>query len=204
MLDLHDPINMTETAVAAKANTVEAMELMEQPDDTPLLATPVARWFAFVLGGGLLTLGVAGFLATLTDHSTLFNLFAVDPFSNVVHVLTGLAGLAAWRRGTQAAGVAYAVAIMFLYVIVFTVGNLALGNAVDLPGVHSPIVLGLVRLHEIPGVVANAAHITIALAAFIVMAIVGLQQGGRATAKAGHGRVRVYYSRTPVRSRSAA
>jgi hypothetical protein len=204
MLDLQDPKNMTGAAVAAKADTIEAMELMEQPDDTPLLAAPVARWFAFLLGGGLLTLGVAGFLATLTGHSTLFNLIAVDPFTNTVQVVSGLAGLAAWRRGTEAAGVAYAVAIMFLYVIVFTVGNLAMGNAADMPGVHSPIFLGLFRLHEIPGVVANALHITIAMAGLAVLTIVGLQQGGRATAKAGHGRVRVYYSRTPVRSRSAA
>lgn len=84
----------------------------------------MARAFALVLGAAFLLTGIMGFIRPLTDagddglfvtgETHLLGIFHTNWFHNLVHIVTGLAGIAASARTpsarlfSQVLGVAYA------------------------------------------------------------------------------------------------
>lgn len=77
-----------------------------------------------VLGVVFVLIGIAGFIPALSPDDQVFSLFQVDALHNVVHLLSGIAALAAANAGYSAArmyaqvfGVVYAVITLYGFVI---------------------------------------------------------------------------------------
>ncbi len=202
MLDLTDPQTVIQAAQVAGTDTDETVSVrLAQPDASakkPMLS--LARLFAFFVGGGLASLGVVALLASLTGHSTLLGLFHVDTPTSVIYLLSGVAGMAAWRLRRESAAVAYAVAMMLLYVLLFSAGNIAFGNAEGFPPAGATTFLGVLRLYDIPAIASNGMQITVAMLGLMTMVAAGLQQGARATLRTRSQQVVEYHSRTKVRT----
>src|SRR5262249_4046114 len=98
------------------------------PEEEAVITAPVARYYAIVVGIGLTGLVALGFLPVLTACNVLFGVMHRSPASNMIHLLSGLVGLAVWllHRNRYARG--YAVLIAIVYLIVFTIGNIGFGN----------------------------------------------------------------------------
>lgn len=197
LVDLTDPTSVIQVAQIASSDEAVRVRLA-QPDAGPKL--PLARLFAFVVSGGLAPLGVVGLLASLTGHSTLLGVFHVDLPTSAIYVVSGAAGQAVWRTRRESLAVAYAVVLMVLYVVIFSAGNIALGNGAATPVPGEVVLLGLVRLHDIPAIAADGMQITIALLGLITVFAAALQQGARATMRARGQRVVEYRSHTKVRT----
>lgn len=209
MLDLRDTRNTFDVDVGAavseqtESDTVETFELMERPAAHWLAKVPIASAFA-VLGGMFLTgLGVVGFLPIITANDVLLGFFQVDPASNVLHLLTGLAGLAAgaysFRTHRESAAIAYAAAMVLVYLVYFSIGNIAFGNAVGTVNNQHALFLNLLPVRDLPGFMANGMHISFMMAALFVAAAAALQAGARSTAQRGTQLIREYRSRTLIR-----
>ena len=75
----------------------------------------MAQTLAWVFGAVLTLVGVLGFVPGITTDGMLLGIFEVDGLHNIIHLLTGLAALAAaWgmystRMFFQAFGVVYAI-----------------------------------------------------------------------------------------------
>src|SRR5260370_33999213 len=69
-----------------------------------LVTAPVACYFALLVGVTMPPLGVLGFIPWLTPGGALFGLLRVTPVANIIHLVTGLAGLAVLqtKNGTHA------------------------------------------------------------------------------------------------------
>ncbi|MGH2515274.1 MAG: DUF4383 domain-containing protein [Ktedonobacterales bacterium] len=205
MLDLTHPLDVltpdTTATIEGASETVDTFELTErQPDDTLLLRMPIARGFAFLAGGMLVTLGVAGFLPVVTAGGTLLGFFQVDPVSNIVHLLTGLAGLAAWQSRRESLAIAFGSSMVLIYIVLFSLGNIAFGNAEGSTVAHGIILLNLLPLRDLPAFMANGFHVSLAMAALLAMMAEGLREGARASARRGRRLIREYHSTTRIRS----
>src|SRR5579885_3426750 len=133
MIDTLDRERILEAPEGAESDSIEKLEFAEEPtQQSSLLHAPIARGFAFVAGGGLTTLGLLGLIPWLNADGTLLELFHVTPQVSLIHLATGLAGLALWRFGRGSLALAYALAITAIYVLVFSDGNIAFGNAVGM------------------------------------------------------------------------
>lgn len=183
--------------VDGATETVETFEVTDRtPERTGLAFAPVAQGFAFLAGGAMLGLGIVGLGAALTGYSTLLNLFHVSTGTSIIHILTGLAGLAAWRSQREGLAVAFAVVVMFAYVWIFSEGNLAFGFSTDTVNALGPRILGLLPVSALPVIAENGLHVTLAMAGLIVAGIAALQEGTRATMRQRGSRVVTYRSRT--------
>lgn len=207
MLDLRDTRNTFDVSAAVseqtESDTVETFELMDRPAEHWLAKLPIASAFA-VLGGMFLTgLGVVGFLPIITANDVLLGFFQVDPVSNVLHLLTGLAGLAAgaysFRTRRESAAIAYAAAMVLVYLVYFSVGNIAFGNAEGLVNTQHALLLNLLPVRDLPAFMANGMHISFMMASLFVAAAAALQAGARSTAQRGTQLIREYRSRTMIR-----
>jgi len=212
MIETLDRERILEAPEGAESDSIEKLEFAEAPEKrSRLLDAPIARWFAFVAGGGLTTLGILGLIPWITANNTLLGLFHVTPQVSLIHLATGLAGLAIWRFGRGSLAFAYAIALTAIYVLVFSDGNIAFGNAV---GMFQPVggtwqapestVLGFFSVRLLPEILANGFHVTLALVAFLVAAAHALQEGTRSTIRQRGPYIRVYRSRTRIGSRTAA
>ena len=106
------------------------------------------RYFSLIYGIVFLVVGIAGFVPGLlsplaaTDPEVaingstgrLFGLFPVNSVHNLVHIVFGVWGLAAYR--TETASITYARAVAVIYAILFVIGLI--------PGLHT--LFGLVPL----------------------------------------------------------
>jgi hypothetical protein len=201
MLDLKYPLTTDTLTHADATETVETFELMErEPDDTPILRAPIARTFALLVGGMLTALGVAGFLPVITTGGTVLGLFHVDPFANLIHLVTGLAGLAIWRSRRESLAITYSAGLVFVYIVVFSLGNIAFGNAEGATVPHGAILLNLLPLRDLPVFMANGFHVSLAMAALFTTMAAGLQEGARASARRGRRLIREYRSHTRIRT----
>ena len=207
MLDLADPRTITDVDVPAldriESDTVETFELEDRPAEPALSKAPIATAFALLAGGFFMALGIVGFLPIITTNDVLLGFFQVTPAANVLHLLTGLAGLAAgayaYRTRREAPAVAYAAAMLFLYIVVFSVGNIAFGNAEGRFDNQHALILHLLAVRDLPLFMANGLHITFAMASLFVASAAALQRGARASARRGTRRIREYRSRTMIR-----
>ena len=107
------------------------------------------RYFSLIYGIVFLLVGIAGFIPGLvmpleTGHpelaiesgaGTLFGLFPVNILHNLVHVVFGIWGLAAWR--SVSGSVAYARCVAVIYAVFAVLGLI--------PALHT--VFGLVPLY---------------------------------------------------------
>jgi uncharacterized membrane protein len=90
------------------------------------------RWFALIIGVVYLLVGIAGFIPALGDDRTspdlvvdshyrdLLGLFPINILHNIVHLLIGLAGIAAYR--TYGSARAYSRGLAILYAILAVMG----------------------------------------------------------------------------------
>lgn len=209
MLDLTDPKTIYDVsapdAERIESDRVETFELVDRPAETRLSKAPIATMFALLAGGFFTMLGVVGFLPIITSHDVLLGFFQVDPTSNVLHLLTGLAGLAAggyaFRTRRESSAIAFAVAMMLVYITYFSIGNIAFGNGEGVFNSRHALFLNLLASRDLPAFMANGLHVTFALVSLFVAAAAAFQQGARATARRGTQRISEYRSRTLIRQR---
>ena len=90
----------------------------------------MAQTLAWVFGVILVVVGILGFVPGITTNNMLLGIFMVDGLHNIIHIVTGLAALAAaWgmyrtRLFFQVFGVVYAV----VAVVGLVQGNTVLGR----------------------------------------------------------------------------
>jgi hypothetical protein len=89
------------------------------------------RYFALIFGVVFLLVGIAGFIPALVapveapaEHAAattghLFGLFPINPLHNIVHILFGIGGIAAYRSFSNARLYARVVAIAYAALMVF-------------------------------------------------------------------------------------
>lgn len=143
-----------------------------QYDRQYLVTTPVAHYYALLVGGALVTLGILGFIPFVTRGNVLFGIFHVSGAYNVIHLLTGIAGLLVFAFPQHQLARPYALFIAAFYLATFTVGNILYGDAVNTPAIH---------VADIPAILANAFHAGLMLTGALVFGLSALQQGDRAT-----------------------
>lgn len=97
----------------------------------------MAKTLAWVFGAILVLVGILGFVPGVTTDGMLLGIFMVDGIHNVIHLVTGLAALAAaWgmyssRLFYQIFGVVYAVVAVVGFVQGDTVLGLIMTNMAD-------------------------------------------------------------------------
>lgn len=97
----------------------------------------MAQTLAWWLGGILTLVGILGFVPGITSNGMLLGIFQVDAPHNLIHLVTGLAALAAaWgmystRLYFQVFGVAYAVVAIAGFLQGDTVLGLIAANMAD-------------------------------------------------------------------------
>jgi hypothetical protein len=98
-----------------------------------------ARLYAGVVGATLVVAGIIGFFYNsqfTSDESArdaVFGVLDVNAWHNIVHILTGLAGVLAFRAGA-AASRTYALAIGVVYVLV-AIWGFAIGSGDSILGI---------------------------------------------------------------------
>ncbi len=207
MIETLDRERIVEAPEGVESDSIEKLEFADEPAvQSQLLNAPLTRGFAFVAGGSLTTLGLLGLIPWLNANDTLLGLFHVTPQLSLIHLVTGLAGLAIWRYGRGSLAFAYTIALTAIYVLIFSDGNIAFGNGVGMfeaagntLQAHESVLFGLLPVRLLPQVLANGFHVTLALAAFLVAAAHAFQDGARATIRQRGPYVRVYRSRTRIR-----
>lgn len=112
----------------------------------------MAKIYAQVLGAVLTLVGILGFVPALTPSHNLLGIFAVDPIHNVIHLASGLVGLAVGFGAAQYSKW-YAGVFGAVYALVTVVGF-----------VQSTTVLGLITVNPAD----NFLHAAIAAASLIV------------------------------------
>lgn len=138
-----------------------------------LVTVPVARYYALLVGLALLPLGVLGFIPQFARGGVLFGLLRVTPTISVLYILTGVAGISAFalKRGHYAHD--FALILTGVYLLIFSSGNIAFGNAEGSAG-GAP---------NIPWILENALHAGLMLTGALITGLAALQRGDRATAR---------------------
>ncbi len=143
-----------------------------QFDERYLVKVPVAHYYALLVGGALVTLGILGFIPPFTHGNVLFGFFRVSAAFNIIHLLTGIAGLAVFALPQHHLARSYAILLAAIYLATFTVGNILYGNMANSPAIHAA---------DIPYILANAFHAGLMLTGALIFGLSALQQGDRAT-----------------------
>ena len=108
----------------------------------------MAKLYATVFGAVLTVVGLVGFIPALSTNGNLLGIFAIDPLHNVIHLLSGVVGLAA----AFTAGAKYAR----LYAGVFGV---VYGLVTIIGFIQGTTVLGLISIN----LADNVLHLLIAI-----------------------------------------
>ncbi|HEV8194887.1 MAG TPA: DUF4383 domain-containing protein [Ktedonobacterales bacterium] len=162
------------------------------PEEEAVITAPVARYYAIVVGLGLTVLGVLGMIPAFTSGNVLFGLLYVTPAANMTHLLSGLAGLAVWLLHRNRFARAYAVLIALVYVVVFTIGNIRLGNLTESGSLPAS--------EQLPYILSNGLHVTLMLTGALVAALASMQLGDRRTREDRSNQRWDYRSRTRIPS----
>lgn len=122
----------------------------------------MAKQYAKVLGIIFLLLGFMGFIPGLTPGGLLLGIFMVDPFHNMVHLLSGLLLVSVGFSGTEAAARNAALIFGLVYGLVTIIGFTNQGSILGLFMVNMPdnflhlvisvtaIAVGLSRERRVP------------------------------------------------------
>jgi lysylphosphatidylglycerol synthetase-like protein (DUF2156 family) len=126
----------------------------------------LAKLYATVLGAVLTVVGILGFIPGLAPGGNLLGIFAIDPLHNVIHILSGVVGLAVAFSARGAYSRYYALIFGLVYALVTVIGF-----------VQGTTVLGLINVN----LADNILHLLIAVASLVVFAVTGSKN----TVKAG-------------------
>ena len=103
---------------------MEARSSARPPERSP------AQVYALVIGATLTLAGIAGFFYSAsfatgdgTERDAVLGILDVNGWHNIVHLLSGIAGLAVFRSWSGSR--AYALALGAVYLVVFVLGLLA-------------------------------------------------------------------------------
>lgn len=128
----------------------------------------LAKLYATVLGAALLLVGLLGFAPGLAPNGNLLGIFAIDPLHNIIHVLSGVVGLAVAFTAKGVYSRWYALIFGVVYGLVTVVGF-----------IQGTTVLGLIHVN----LADNLLHTLITLASLAVFFITA-NSSGQATARA--------------------
>ncbi len=118
----------------------------------------LAKLYATVLGAVLTLVGILGFVSPLAPNGNLLGLFAIDPLHNIIHILSGVVGLAvAFTAGGKYSRF-YALIFGIVYGLVTVVGF-----------IQGTTVLGLIHVN----IEDNILHLLITLASLGVFFATG-------------------------------
>ncbi|HLW03811.1 MAG TPA: DUF4383 domain-containing protein [Ktedonobacterales bacterium] len=118
--------------------------------------TNIAKLYAQVLGIVLTAVGILGFIPALSSDGNLLGIFAINPAHNVVHLLSGIVGLAAGFFGSGQYARWYAGVFGVVYGLVTVVGF-----------IQATTVLGIIPVN-LPD---NLLHTAIAIVSLVVFFI---------------------------------
>ncbi len=119
----------------------------------------IAKTYANILGAVLTLVGILGFVSPLAPHAAsaphgaLLGLFAVDPIHNIIHLASGIVGLAAANTAGGAYAKLYAIVFGAVYAVVTIVGF-----------IQGSTVLGLIDVN----LADNLLHAAIAIVSLAV------------------------------------
>ena len=116
----------------------------------------IAKLYAQVLGAVLTLVGLLGFVGALAPNGNLLGIFAVDPLHNVIHLASGIVGLAAGFGANGQYARMYAGIFGAVYAVVTIVGF-----------IQGTTVLGLIHVN----LADNFLHTAIAAASLAVAAM---------------------------------
>ena len=129
---------------------MEARSQTRSPERSP------AQLYALLIGATLTVAGIVGFFYSAsfatgdgTERDAVLGILDVNGWHNVVHLLSGLVGLALWRSYSGARS--YAIAFGFVYAIV-SIWGFAIGDGES--------ILGFIPINSED----NVLHLLIALA----------------------------------------
>jgi Domain of unknown function (DUF4383) len=116
--------------------------------------TSIANWYATALGAVLLVFGILGFFPIFGGPTgNEFGIFAINPLHNVVHIVTGIVGLAAGLSGRVTYARWYALVFGIVYALITIIGF-----------IQGTTVLGIIPVN----VADNILHLAIAVSALVV------------------------------------
>lgn len=113
----------------------------------------IEKTYALILGAVLTLIGILGFIPGLAPDGNLLGIFAIDGLHNVIHLLSGVVGLAAGLSPFARYARWYALAFGIVYGLVTIIGFIQ-GNTV----------LGLIRVNGAD----NVLHLLITISALAV------------------------------------
>jgi hypothetical protein len=113
----------------------------------------LAKLYATVLGAVLTLVGILGFIPGLAPNGNLLGIFAIDPLHNIIHILSGVVGLAVAFTANGAYARYYALIFGAVYALVTVVGF-----------IQGTTVLGLIHVN----LADNILHLAIAAASLVV------------------------------------
>lgn len=116
----------------------------------------IAPLYAKVLGAVLTLVGLLGFVPAFVSNGNLLGIFAVDPLHNVIHLASGIVGLAAGFAAGGNYARTYAGVFGAVYALVTVVGF-----------IQGHTVLGLINVNAAD----NVLHTLIAAASLAVAAM---------------------------------
>lgn len=116
----------------------------------------LAKLYATVLGAVLTVVGVLGFVPALAPGGNLLGIFAIDPLHNIIHILSGVVGLAVAFAARGAYARYYALIFGAVYGLVTIIGF-----------IQGTTVLGLINVN----LADNILHLLIAAASLAVFAM---------------------------------
>lgn len=128
----------------------------------------LAKLYAMVLGAVLTLVGILGFVPGLAPGGNLLGIFAIDPAHNIVHLLSGIVGLAVAFTAKGAYARWYALIFGVVYGLVTVIGFIQ-GNTV----------LGIINVN----VADNLLHTAITIASLAVYFLTA-NSTGQATPRA--------------------
>ena len=100
--------------------------------------TNIAKLYAQVLGIVLTAVGILGFIPALAPDGNLLGIFAINSAHNVVHLLSGIVGLAAGFLGTGQYARWYAGVFGAVYALVTVVGFIQVTTVLGIIPVNLP------------------------------------------------------------------
>lgn len=100
--------------------------------------TNIAKLYAQVLGIVLTAVGILGFVPALSSDGNLLGIFAINSAHNVVHLLSGLVGLAAGFLGSGQYARWYAGVFGVVYGLVTIIGFIQMTTVLGIIPVNLP------------------------------------------------------------------
>ena len=93
------PVNDIDSALLRMVNKCWHGRGVTTIEHTTARSPMLLEQWAIGIGNVLLLVGVLGFVPGITEHQSLFGIVSVTPLQNMLHIIIGLAGVAAGLIG---------------------------------------------------------------------------------------------------------